>query len=218
MTKRSIIMAMMIASMLTSFAQNRWNIYAGGSISHYQGGYFKWDAEGNTNFDWGGGAFLGGGYEVGLNNRFSLTPAIELSFTDNGAYYNKTGLPAYDPFGNDKSGIWSSAWAINIPITAGFRIPLNDMVRFKIDAGPYLSEAFSVKHYAKVGGTNENPIIQKKKSTSDFGQDFQIGIIGGVAVETGNHFSYFFRTQYPFLKDRWSSKTITLAIGVKYAF
>lgn len=216
--KKRFILAMMSALALTSFAQNRWNIYAGGSISHCGDGYFKWNADGNTNYDWGGGAFLGGGYELNFNSYFSLTPALELSYIDNGAYFNKTGEPAYNLFGNYSQGVWSGSWAINLPITAGVRIPLTDMVRLKIDAGPYLSEAFHVKHYVKTGGTNENPFLGKKKVPSNFGEDFQLGIIGGVAVETGKHFSYFFRTQYSLLKIRWSSKTITLAIGVKYTF
>jgi hypothetical protein len=183
-----------------------------------EGGYFEWNAKGDTNFDWGGGAFLGGGYEINFNDNWSITPALEIQYIDNGVYFNKSGVPGHNIFGNSSEDIWTGAWSVNIPFTAGLRFPLTETVGLKVDAGFYLSEAFHKKHYKMVGGTKEEPILEKKKASSNFGQDFQLGFVGGVAVETGRHFSYFFRTQYPFLKDRWSSKTLTLAIGLKYSF
>lgn len=215
---KRIILCLCLMLSLSGFAQNRWKIYAGGSISHDCGGYFEWNADGNTGFDWGGGAFLGGGYEINFNKNWSFTPALEFSYTDNGAYYNKTGVPAYHPYGYGVPDIWTGSWAVNIPLEAGFRFPVSDYVNLKINAGVYLSEAFHVSHYERVGGTSENPVIEKKKASSDFGQDFQLGFSGGISVETGRHFSYFLRTQYPFLKDRWSTSTLTLGLGVAYSF
>ena len=51
-----------------------------------------------------------------------------------------------------------------------------------------------------------------------FGTYFNLGIMGEVAVETGNHFSYFYRMQYPFLKDKVDSKVMTMSLGVAYTF
>ncbi|MDE6533171.1 MAG: PorT family protein [Muribaculaceae bacterium] len=212
--KKIVMSAIMVVVGLTAIAQNRWNVYAGGSISHDCGGYFEWNADGDTGFDWGGGAFLGGGYEINFNNHWSITPSVEIQYIDNGVYYNKTGVPGY----NSTTDIWTDSWSFNIPVTAGFRFPVSDNVSFKIDGGFYLSEAFYKRQYKNVAAVNAEPQLEKKKASSDFGNDFQLGVVGGVSVETGRHFSYFFRTQYPFLKDRWSSKTITLAIGVKYSF
>lgn len=211
---RSIFLSLMLLLSLTGLAQNRWKVYAGGSISHDCGGYFEWNAKGDTGFDWGWGAFLGGGYEINFNRNWSFTPALEFSYTDNGVYYNKTGEPGY----NSVTDTWTGSWAVNIPLEAGFRFPVSETVRLKINAGVYLSEAFHVSHYQKVGGTDEAPVLEKRKASSDFGQDFQLGFSGGVAVETGNHFSYFIRTQYPFLKARWSTSTLTLGLGVGYSF
>lgn len=71
---KRIILCLCLMLSLSGFAQNRWKIYAGGSISHDCGGYFEWNADGNTGFDWGGGAFLGGGYEINFNKNWSFTP------------------------------------------------------------------------------------------------------------------------------------------------
>ena len=207
---------------ITSFATDRWGIYIAGTLSHDCGGYFDYNADGNTNFKWGGGALLGCGYEIGFANAWSITPALEFSYTDNGAYYNKTGKPAVNPFATDSkaqsvSHIWTSSWNIAIPVTAGYRIALSNNVRLRINAGVYFSEALAVRHFVNTGNS-QNPVYEKRKVSSDFGNDFQIGTVGSFSVETAPHFSYFFRTQYPFLKDRWSTSTVTLALGVGYSF
>lgn len=214
--KKWFITVMMAFVAISSYSQNRWNIYAAGSIAHDCGGYFDWNADGNTGFNWGGGALLGSGYELNFNKHWSLTPSLEFSYTDNGAYYNKTGKPAYS-LSPDSPNIWSGSWAVNVPITAGFRFPIGEKLNLKIDAGIYLSEAFHVTHFVNTGNADK-PILKKQKAKSDFGNDFQLGYIGGVALETGNQFSYFFRTQYSLLSDRWSSSTLTLSLGIKYYF
>lgn len=157
-----------------------------------------------------------------LQTRGVSPPALEFSYTDNGAYYNKTGKPAVNPFATDSkaqsvSHIWTSSWNIAIPVTAGYRITLSNNVRLRINAGVYFSEALAVRHFVNTGNS-QNPVYEKRKVSSDFGNDFQIGTVGSFSVETGPHFSYFFRTQYPFLKDRWSTSTVTLALGVGYSF
>lgn len=200
--------------------RNRWNVYVGGSISHVCSDHFDWDSRGNTHFDWGGGAFIGGGYEINFNRWLSFTPSVEVSYVDNGCYYNKTGEPGFDIWSQDQPDIWSSSVNINIPLQLGVRIPLAEKVRLKVNAGVYMGESVAVWHYVPVNTFESYSDVKlgKKEATNDFGQDFQLGFIGGVAVETGKHFSYFIRTQYPFLKDRWSSSTLTLGVGVDYSF
>ena len=62
--------------------QNKWNVYAGGSISHL----CETPLAGNDKtYGWGGGAFIGGGYEINFNPHWSLTPRLEFSFDNNGA-------------------------------------------------------------------------------------------------------------------------------------
>lgn len=58
----SIIAIAMTCSAFSTVAQNRWNITAGGSISHQTYELFDGYSVG-----WGGGAFLNGGYELNFN-------------------------------------------------------------------------------------------------------------------------------------------------------
>ncbi|MBD5299760.1 MAG: hypothetical protein HDS22_07330, partial [Bacteroides sp.] len=96
----------------TKTISNRWNVYAGGSISH-NCKRFKWLLDGSTGFNWGGGALIGAGYQIGLAQRWSLTPALELSFNDNGAYLNKSGKPLNPDWGGQLSvNTWASYWAM----------------------------------------------------------------------------------------------------------
>lgn len=187
---------------LSAQPQNRWSIYGGGSLSHLcEDVLFYTD-----DYGWGGGAFLGGGYEINFTPHWSLTPQVELAYMDNGA---KLDIPDFNAYLNRDS--WRDAWSVSIPVMAGFRFGLSNHVGMKVSAGPYLYQAFASRQY-QYGTT------RKESAHGSFSDNFNIGVIGEVAVETGRHFSYMFRTQYPFLKETWSRKTITLSLGVRYSF
>ena len=207
-------------SSLAAYPQecNRWNVYAGGSISH-NCKRFKWLLDESTGFNWGGGALIGAGYQIGLAQRWSLTPALELSFNDNGAYLNKSGKPLNPDWGGQLNmDTWASYWAIHIPVTVGYRISLSNDIALKIDGGVFLSEAFSVTTYRPIEGTTDATLCKKVSSKGIFDKNFQTGVLGGLSLETGRHFSYFFRTDYPLLTDRVTTRVITLSLGVKYTF
>lgn len=196
---------------------NRWSIYAGGSLTHNCGGTFFKEFDGDSRFDWGGGAFIGGGYELNFKRHWSFNPSLEFEFIDNGVYYNKTGTPGYSFYGYCEENIWASYFAVKIPFTMGYRFYIANNVGFKVDAGFYINEAFGVSTYV---GNPEMPKenLRKKKAHFTVGENFQTGFIGGISVETGNHFSYFLRTQYPFLKKRYTTNNLTLSLGLKYTF
>lgn len=188
---------------LEGSAQNRWNVYAGGSISHLC--EKPWISSDNS-YGWGGGAYIGGGYEINFNPYWYLTPQVEISYMNNGATLNSKENDFYNNHLN-----WLDCWSLNIPIITGVRFPVADKTKLRIGVGPFLQEGLKARHYRY--DTN----IKENKSGS-WGNRFNVGVIGEVAVETGNHFSYMFRTQYPFLKEGWIRKTITLSIGVRYSF
>lgn len=71
MKKISFLILILISIHLSIQAQNRWNIYAGGSISHLC--EKPWISS-DKSYGWGGGAFLGGGYEINFNSHWNLTP------------------------------------------------------------------------------------------------------------------------------------------------
>lgn len=203
MKKKLFLAILAVVLAITSQAQNRWNIYAGGSISHLcEKPWISTD----KSYDWGGGAFLGGGYEINFNSHWSLTPQLELAYSNNGASLSSKELGFYANHAN-----WHSIWSINIPIIASFRFPVSDNVGLRFGTGPYIQEALAGRQY-------RNNSEKKESMSGNFSNRFNVGVIGEVAVETGKHFSYMFRTQYPFLKEGWVRKTISLSVGVRYSF
>lgn len=187
----------------SSQAQNRWNVYAGGSISHL---CEKPWLSSDKSYSWGGGAFIGGGYEINFNSHWSLTPQLELAFNNNGAILSSKELGFYASHAN-----WNSIWSINIPIITSFRFPISNYVGLRIGVGPYLQEAIAGRCY-------KSDSDMKESMSGNFSNRFNVGGIGEIAVETGKHLSYMFRTQYPFLKEGWIRKTINLSIGIRYSF
>lgn len=184
-------------------AQNRWNIYAGGSISHLC--EKPWISS-DKSYDWGGGAFVGTGYEINFDSHWSFTPQLELAFVNNGAILNSKEYGFYW-----NHALWMTSWNLNIPLMASFRFPISDKVKIRFGAGPYLQEALAGRHY-------KNNTEEKEKMSGDVGDRFNVGVIGETAIETGSHFSYMFRTSYPFLNEGWTRKTITLSLGIRYSF
>lgn len=199
----SVAVFMALSLSIAAKAENRWNVYGGGSISHL----CETRASGSDKtYGWGGGAFLGGGYEINFNSHWSLTPQLELSFVNNGAY---TSSKEFSFYHNHSQSI--RTLNINIPVIASFRFPVSDNVGLRFGAGPYFQEA--------VAGWGYGYESDKRESLSGtFANRFNLGVVGEAAVETGSHLSYFFRTNYPFLKEGWVRKTITLSVGVKYTF
>lgn len=192
-----IAVVMTVVISFGAVAQNRWNVYAGGTLSHLC------EKPWSGSYGWGGGALLGGGYEINFDPHWSLTPQIEVSYVNNGASLS----------GSDYGGKYANSlrtWSVNIPVIAGFRFPLSEAVGLRFGVGPYLQQAF----WGRVHDSNNREI----SPSGNFSKRFNVGVLGEAAVETGSHFSYFFRTQYPFLKEGWIRKTINLSLGVRYTF
>ena len=196
----AIFVLTLLFSTLICRADGRWHIYAGGSISHMCETYYEGLSK--LNYGWGGGAFIGGGYEINFTPHWSLSPQFELAYNDNGAH-------------RDNKMIWNYEWreflTVNIPVIASFRFPLSDKVGLRVGAGPYLQEALYGRKYRY--GTDI-----KEKMSGSIARRLNVGIMGEAAVETGKHLSYMFRVQYPFLKEGWIRKTVVLSVGIGYAF
>lgn len=203
--KLIIVISILITGYCFGQAQNRWNVYAGGSLSHVC--ETPWMSTDKT-YGWGGGAFVGAGYEINFNPNWSLSPQLEFSFDDNGAVLNAKE----DLFFNNHAS-WQNYWSVSIPVIAAYRVALGKQLKLRIGAGPYLQEAIKGKWYRR-----SYDVVDKESMPGDFAKRFNIGISGEVAIETGNHFSYMFRTKYPFLKQGWFRNTINLSIGIRYSF
>lgn len=203
--KRVSLIAIIITiiTAFTSNAQNRWNVYAGGSLSHMCETPL---ISSDKTYGWGGGAFIGGGYEVRFNSHWSLTPQIEFAYSNNGATLSSNERDFYA-----NHAYWLSSLNLNIPAIASFRFPISENVNLRFGVGPYLQEALAGKHY-------HYDSTEKEWVSGNFSKRFNVGIIGEAAIETGSHFSYMFRTSYPLLKEGLIRKTITLSLGIGYSF
>lgn len=204
--KRIVIVLMAIVSLTLSTsvkAEHRWTVYGGGNLSHLCES--PWVSSDKTH-GWGGGAFLGGGCEINFNSHWSLTPQIEVSYINNGASLSSKEMSFYD-----RHALCLETWNLNIPVIASFRLPVGKQTGLRFGAGPFLQESLAGRAYKY--GTDK-----KENISGNFERRLNVGIMGEAAVETGSHLSYFFRTQYPFLKEGWVKKTITLSVGIKYTF
>lgn len=203
MKKIIFLILIFISIKLPILAENRWNIYAGGSISHLC--EKPWMGS-DKSYGWGGGAFFGTGYEFNLNEHWNITPQLEFSYINNGATLSSSELDFYSNHSQ-----WKNTWNVSIPILMGFRFPINDKLKFRIAAGPYIMESICGKYYGF--GSSE-----KDKLSGNIGLRTNVGLMGEISLETGKHLAIMFRPQYPFLKEGWIRKTLTLAIGLHYYF
>lgn len=190
-------------TVLSSNAQNRWNIHAGGSISHLCESPLM---SSDKTYGWGGGAFVGGGYEVNFNPHWSLTPQVDIAFNNNGATLSSPEQNFY--FNHDQ---WLSTWNINIPIIASYRFAIADDTKLRFGAGPYLQYGFAGRHY-------KYDSDEKERLCGIFSKRINVGVTAEAAIETGSHLSYFLRVQYPFLKKGWVRNTIVISAGIGYSF
>lgn len=112
---------------------------------------------------------------------------------------------------------------LDIPLTAAYKFPITDDVKFVVNAGPYLGIG--------VGGKSKLH-IDNAKSNKMFADDemnwkrFDLGIQWGVGVELGEHYlinitgQNGFITPYHFDNDYDGDKprNMNFAIGVGYRF
>lgn len=199
--KNGSLLIMLLISTSSMSGQNRWNISVGANVSHMcEKLYYE------EQYGWGAGAFVAGGYEINFSKHWSLMPQLELSYVDNGA---KLDVAFLDKKQNNLS--WRGSLSAVIPVTAAFRFKFSETTGMRISAGPYIQEALLVRKYDDEG-------IRKVNDGVRFIDRMNFGVLGEVAVETGNHFAYTLSARYPFLKETWSRKTLTMSVGVRYSF
>lgn len=201
---KSFLIIIFLFSTLFLRAEGRWNLYVGGNLSHMT--EEVWSGNEKLHYGWGGGAFIGGGYEFEFTPHWSLLPQLELSYNDNGAHLHDDNNTFYQ---NNMD--WAEYLTLNIPVIVSFRFPISDKIGLKFGTGPYLQEGLYGRRY-KIGSDI------KEKMSGSIDRRFNVGIMGEAAVETGKHLSYMLRAQYPFLKEGWIRNTIVLSAGISYSF
>ena len=197
--------------------KNRWSVRAGVNLSHICADTNPWDystmtpVPASASFGWGAGAMFGAAYDIRFSRTWSLTPGLEIQYIDNGGkkhggYYNNMT----EDKSRDRNAFVMHSWNVVVPVLMNMRAPISRSVGFRVGAGPYVSEAFSARAYNASG--------KMEDFGGDFGHYFDFGLTGEMAVETGDHFSYFYRLQYPLLKDHIHHRTLTMSLGLSYTF
>ena len=222
MKKICLSLIMLLALVFSANSQNRWNIYAGGSISHLCEEASAISSD--QSYGWGGGAFIGAGYEINFNSHWSLTPQLEFRFINNGATTDGYSHPGsfypnssvFQFYSNHSE--WNRTFSINIPVIASYRFSISEGLGMRFGAGVYLQELLAGKKYYYDYFNNHNDEVYKDKISGNFGERLNVGAVAEVALETGKHFSYMFRAQFPFLEKYHTRNTLTLSLGLRYSF
>lgn len=155
--RKSILFVLFAIISVTGFAQMRgWNVKAGMNISNFTG-----DSDLNAKI----GFKLGGGFEYGFTDTWSLQPSLFLSTK-----------------GAKKDGYSVNAMYLELPVMAAARFNVADNTNIVVNAGPYLA--------CGVGGKSKIDMGRGEYSVKTFGSDglrrFDAGLGVGVAAEFGN--------------------------------
>ncbi len=195
---------------------NQWSVRAGINLSHICADAMAWDYSAMkpsyepASFGWGVGAMVGASYDIRFNRFWSLAPGLEIQYINNGGKIHSGYYSTANDFHHQHANVRHS-WDVLIPVLMNMRAPVSENVGIRVGAGPYVSESFVVKAYSPFNDKLED-------YGGDFGHYFDFGLMGELAVETGRHFSYFYRLQYPMLKNHIHHRTLTMSLGVSYAF
>lgn len=154
--KKSILFVLFAVISVAGFAQMRgWNAKVGMNISNYTG-----DSDLNAKI----GFKVGGGFEYGFNDTWSLQPSLFLSTK-----------------GAKKDNYSVNAMYLELPVMAAARFNVADNTNIVVNAGPYLA--------CGVGGKTKIDMGDGEFSVKTFGDDglrrFDLGLGVGVAAEFG---------------------------------
>lgn len=155
--KKNVLFILFVLVSVTGFAQMKgWNAKVGMNISNYTG-----DGDLNAKV----GFKVGGGFEYGFDNTWSIQPSLLLS--TKGAKLDGTTI---------------NAMYLELPVMAAARFNVADNTNFVVNAGPYL--AYGIGGKATVDQGNG---VDLRVNT--FGDDalkrFDAGLGVGVALEVG---------------------------------
>lgn len=220
----------MSATAASAKAEGKWNVYGGASVSH------KFTTEGfKGHYGWGGGGYIGAGYEIPINSNWSVTPQAELNFANNGAKFSGGSLEATKS-GVSKNineanilryGAWDRILYVNVPILVNYRCMASENLGLRFSVGASFQEALVGQTYTfskinKNGANEVNNIAWSSKKTRIYGNAwdrFNTAGIAEIGIEPKGNLSYMVRGKYNLLNaSHFGNRTLELSAGVKYAF
>ena len=177
---------------------------------------------------WRTGGFIGGLYDIQLNNWFYLQPRLVLSYQENQREVKNTLSTPSKSLGNE----FYSQWNVTIPLLASFRMSLSDKSALRLNVGPYIQYAIfgrekNVYYYnagqtiQSYGETSQVPagVSDLKWWHYDFGDKITYGGQVGLQFEHKKFFGTldykhsFHRNQ---LNMNGFENTLQLGIGYKF--
>lgn len=206
--KKLIVIVCAVMSAMTMNAQSGFGLMGGANLS----------APSTDGAQWRMGGFIGGMYDIQLNNWFFVQPRLLLSYQENQREW-KDMLLTTGTSGNKE---FYSQWNISLPILASFRVMKVDDMGLRLNVGPYFQYALGGKERKPyyLYGSGMPAGIDSKRSW-DYGSDdkFTMGAQIGAQLD---YKKMFFTLDYKhsFTRSQLNCNGFenTLQFGVGYKF
>lgn len=212
--KKLILIVCAVMSAMAMNAQNKFGVMGGANLS----------APSVDGAQWRMGGYVGGMYNLQLNNWFALQPRLLLTYQENQREWK--GLSVSNENGGNKE--FYSQWAISLPILASFRVMKTDNMGLRLNVGPYFQYALGGKeqkpyyaynpHGASEGG---QPTGVTSKHSWDYSSDdkFTMGAQIGAQFDYKKMF-FTFDYKHSFIRSQLNCNGFenTFQFGVGYKF
>lgn len=211
--KKLILIVCAVMSAMAMNAQNKFGVMGGANLS----------APSTENAQWRLGGFIGGMYDICMNNWFYLQPRLTFSYQENQRDW-KNSLTE-NGFGNKE---FYSQWALSLPILASFQLMKCENKSLRLNVGPYFQYALGGKEikpsYAYVlPGTPDTgiPHGMSPKRSWDYSSDdkFTMGAQIGAQFDYKKMF-FTFDYKHSFIRSQLNCNGFenTFQFGVGYKF
>lgn len=211
--KKLILIVCAVMSAMAMNAQNKFGVMGGANLS----------APSTENAQWRFGGFIGGMYDICMNNWFYLQPRLTFSYQENQRDW-KNSLTE-NGFGNKE---FYSQWALSLPILASFQVMKCENKSLRLNVGPYFQYALGGKEikpsYAYVlPGTPDTgiPHGMSPKRSWDYSSDdkFTMGAQIGAQLDYKKMF-FTFDYKHSFIRSQLNCNGFenTFQLGVGYKF
>jgi hypothetical protein len=211
--KKLILIVCAVMNAMAMNAQNKFGVMGGANLS----------APSTENAQWRLGGFIGGMYDIRMNNWFYLQPRLTFSYQENQRDW-KNSLTE-NGFGNKE---FYSQWALSLPILASFQLMKCENKSLRLNVGPYFQYALGGKEikpsYAYVlPGTPDTgiPHGMSPKRSWDYSSDdkFTMGAQIGAQFDYKKMF-FTFDYKHSFIRSQLNCNGFenTFQFGVGYKF
>lgn len=211
--KKLILIVCAVMNAMAMNAQNKFGVMGGANLS----------APSTENAQWRLGGFIGGMYDICMNNWFYLQPRLTFSYQENQRDW-KNSLTE-NGFGNKE---FYSQWALSLPILASFQVMKCENKSLRLNVGPYFQYALGGKEikpsYAYVlPGTPDTgiPHGMSPKRSWDYSSDdkFTMGAQIGAQFDYKKMF-FTFDYKHSFIRSQLNCNGFenTFQFGVGYKF